>query len=981
MQTSIFIRLARGLGRCAFLIFALGNGLSNNFAAPTIVSKQSIALPVKTSFAKSGLELARRTQANTFYDVVGRRSAAYGYEHRGMEAWVHPMKLVDDFRLAFEIEGYPLAFPAADILTAIETRPEATTFVYSHAAFTVRQTIFAPLDEPGIVMLLDVDSRLPMKIRASFRPRLALAWAGGLMTGSLEWNKDERAYYLTEESRRFVGVIGSPLAHDVSVQPYQEEPRDVPAEFVIEATPEQLRQSYIPIIIAGSTNMNAGANPNINNLPLIRPLASGVESFARDLNAPTARVQAKQTYERLLAAVPTLYQANVNYYSALQRDTVKLETPDEKINQAFAWAKVGTDKGFATNPQLGTGLLAGFRTSGESERAGFAWFFGRDALWTSLALNAYGDFAATRTALDFLKQFQRSDGKIPHEISQSAALIPWFTDYPYAWASADATPLFVIVHHDLFQATGDLAYLQSNWAMIKQAYNFTAATDTDNNGLIENTKFGHGWIEGGALYPPHEEIYLQGLFIQASKAIADLAETMNDKAFAQQARINAERTRAATENRYWLANENFYAYATQIPLAKPAVAEPGTNIARRQKRLNDLQTKTLYDENTVLPAVPLWWHTLDDERAQKEIDQIGSSQMATDWGTRIISNRSELYDPLSYHYGSVWALFTGWSSVAAYTYGRPHVGFQALSANAALTFPDALGYVTELLSGDFYKSFGRSSHHQVWSEAMVVSPVLRGMLGIAPSNGGRTLRFAPQLPADWDFVNVRGVAAGANRYDFALRRNQGSMAINFTPHASTTDTPQTQLARPTIARTSSTQTSFNDAPQIIIAPAFPLDARVRTVTINKRPVKFETMREGDIQRVLIRVGSLMQAASINFTFDEGTDIYTNIEPLTVGTTNQGLRILRVQPDANNGLRLVLEGRAGREYIVGIRTPRTLAETTGVQVKRLASSLSSTSAIGATKNLTVKQQLVIRFEANTTNAEDYVRREITLPFAR
>ena len=83
-----------------------------------------------------------------------------------------------------------------------------------------------------------------------------------------------------------------------------------------------------------------------------------------------------------------------------------------------------------TNPLLGTGLVAGFRTSGESERPGFAWFFGRDALWTVLASTSIGDFDTARTALEFLQKFQRDDGKIPHEISQSASLIPWFTDYP-----------------------------------------------------------------------------------------------------------------------------------------------------------------------------------------------------------------------------------------------------------------------------------------------------------------------------------------------------------------------------------------------------------------------------------------------------------------------------------------------------------------------------------------------------------------------
>src|SRR5258708_14492892 len=139
--------------------------------------------------------------------------------------------------------------------------------------------------------------------------------------------------------------------------------------------------------------------------------------------------------------------------------------------------------------------------------------------------------------------------------------------------------------------------------------------------------------------------------------------------------------------------------------------------------------------------------------------------------------RSELYDPLLYHYGSVWALFTGWTATAAYCSGRPLVGFQALMANALLRSRSALGYVTELLSGDSDSRFGRSSHHQVWSEAMVVTPVLRGLLGLEAEGGGRVLRFAPQLPADWDRVSVGRVPVGASRYDLKLVRSSGRTTI------------------------------------------------------------------------------------------------------------------------------------------------------------------------------------------------------------
>ena len=814
-------------------------------------------------------------------------------------------KLIDDFNLSFQLQGYPLDIHGPDITVAINARPEATTFTYSHAAFTVRQTIFAPVEEQGIVMLLEVQSVLPMIITGSFRPKLRLMWPAGLMTGWLGWNEKEHVYTIGEETNRFVGMIGSPAARDVSVMPYQEEPRDAPVRFVIDATPDATRSHFIPIVIAGSVE---------------------------------GRAKAKATYDKLLSSAQSLYENNVVYYKRLQSETAGIRTPDERLNTAFEWAKVGVDKGFATNPHLGSGLLAGFRTSGESERPGFAWFFGRDALWTALAITSYGDYAAVRTALDFLKKFQRDDGKIPHEISQSAALIPWFKDYAYAWASADATPLYIIAHADYWRVSGDIDFIKRNWDSILRAYRFTAATDTDGNGLIENTNFGHGWVEGGALYPPHEEIYMQGLWIEALGCIAELADRLNDSKLAAEARAAAERTRSAAEKTYWLADRGYYAFATNRPQATPREAEPGPNRERRQSRLNELSKTRLIDEDTVLPAVPLWWRTLQDERAQSEIDHLGSGAMATDWGARIISNRSKLYDPLSYHYGSVWPLFTGWASMGAYRYGRPHVGYQALMANALLTYDGALGYVTELLSGDFNAAFGRSSHHQVWSEAMVVTPIMRGLLGIDVSEGGRRLSFAPQLPANWDRVQALNVSAGDARYDLTLERTMG---------------------RETIKVERRVQVNAASAAKIIVAPAFPLDAKIRSVTVNGSAAQFETRRMGDVQRAEVNVEAEASIIEIVFTYDEGTDAYVERDALRRGASNEGLRVLRSRADPG-ALHLRLEGVGGRTYELRVRTPWRVGETSGVRV------------IEATGR---DAQLLVSFEGP---GETYVRREVTIP---
>jgi glycogen debranching enzyme len=871
--------------------------------APELVEKFTIK--------KSGLELERRTQLGSFFDVVGRRSAVFGYENRSFEAWVYPLKIIDDFSLSFRLQGYPLDIHGPDVSVAINVRPEATTFTYSHAAFTVRQTIFAPIDEPGIVMLLDVDSVLPMTITGSFRPKLRLMWPAGLMTAYLGWDDSAHVYTIGEETNRFVGLIGSPVARDVSVMPYQEEPRDVPVRFVIDVSPETAKSRFIPIIIAGSVE---------------------------------GRSKAKATYDKLLGSAQSLYENNVNYYSRLH-ESATVETPDERLNTAFAWAKVGVDKGIATNPFLGTGLVAGFRTSGDSERPGFAWFFGRDALWTALAITSYGDFTATRTALDFLKKFQRDDGKIPHEISQSASLINWFKDYGYPWASADATPLYVIAHADYWRSSGDLEFIRKNWDSIVKAYRFTAATDSDGNGLIENTNFGHGWVEGGALYPPHEEIYMQGLWIEALGGIASLADQMNDKKMAAEARSAAERTRSVVEKTYWLADRGFYAFATNRPQSTPRAAEPGPNRDRRQQRLNEISKVNLIDEDTVLPAVPLWWHTLENERAQSEIDHLGSATIATDWGARIISNRSMVYDPLSYHYGSVWPLFTGWASMGAYRYGRPHVGYQALMANALLTYSGALGYVTELLSGDFNAAFGRSSHHQVWSEAMVVTPLMRGLLGIEATDGGNALTFAPQLPGNWDRVSVGNLRVGDRLGKLTLERTSGVQTVTVFPFSPSIHTQS--------------QTGAKKPLRVTIAPAFPVDARIRSVTVNGQPARFKLTQLGDIQRAEISFDVTL-LAKVVFNYDEGTEVYVVPESLKPAQNNQGIRVLRSRPDTN-ALRLVVEGAGGRSYTLGVRSPRRLGDANGVKVSRASGSPD--------------QQLLITFDGPR---DTYVRREIIMP---
>jgi glycogen debranching enzyme len=848
------------------------------------------SLPPKFAFPASGLELERRTQAGSFFDVAGRRAAALGHENRALEAWVYPLKLADDFQLSFRLAGYPLEFAGRDLQTYINVRPEATTFTYSHAAFTVRETILAPIGEPGLVILLDVRTTLPLQIIGSFRPSLKLMWPAGLMTGNVDYSKSERAYYLVEESNRYVGVIGSPVAQDISVMPYQEEPRDTPTRFVIDVPPETLRTSFIPIVMAGSV---------------------------------AGRAKARAAYQKLLGSVKQLYENNVAYYRKFDAETLSVTTPDERLNTAFAWARVGVDKGLADNPQLGPGLIAGFRTSGASERPGFAWFFGRDALWSALAINSYGDFATTRAALSFLKKFQRADGKIPHEISQAAGMLNWFNDYIYPWASADATPLYLIGHADYLRASGDRELIRANWDSIVKAYRFALSTDTDGNGLIENTKFGHGWVEGGRLYPPHEEIYQQGVWVEALRSFAEMADAIEtSKEMAAQARTQAAAAQQKIEDTYWIESQRIYAFATNLPRSEESDDERSEKNPTAKARMKQLRESRLIDEVTVLPAVPMWWRALDEKRADQMLDRIGSAEISADWGARILSNQSQIYDPLSYHYGSVWPLFTGWAAMAAYKYHRAHIGYDYLMANALLTYDNALGYVTELLSGEFNQAFGRSSHHQVWSCAMVITPLVRGLLGLEADAINNRITFAPQLPAQWDKVSLRNFRAGDASLDLTLEKSRPPLARKSVSDKTT----GALLLRLTSKRQAA---SDKAATEILFAPAFPTDAQIRRVSVGGKAVKFDLIRHARAQLCQVKL-NVSREETVEIEFIPGTEVLLEPQAAKVGDSSRGLKLISAATEADE-FRLSVEGLSETIYELRVRSPRPFISSTNAEM--------------------------------------------------
>src|SRR6202171_5080893 len=156
------------------------------------------------------LELSRPVRPWEFLCTVGTRAGLFGNEAGRMEAWVYPLKLLRDFRLQFETEGRIL--PAETLARTVITRPESSTIVYTGDTFSVRETLFVPVNEPGAIISLEVETEFPLDIEASFLRDFQLEWPGALGGTYSFWDKDQRAFYLGEETKKFAAFVGSPTA-------------------------------------------------------------------------------------------------------------------------------------------------------------------------------------------------------------------------------------------------------------------------------------------------------------------------------------------------------------------------------------------------------------------------------------------------------------------------------------------------------------------------------------------------------------------------------------------------------------------------------------------------------------------------------------------------------------------------------------------------------------------------------------------------
>ena len=792
-------------------------------------------------------ELSRTVRTWEFLPVVGARAGLFGDEAGHFEAWVYPLKIFREFHLTFHVGDREL--PADSLARTLTVRPESASILYVGDSFRVRETLCVPVNEAGAVILLEIETEQPLEVEAAFTPDFQLEWPAALGGTFVDWDEKQRAFVFGEEAKKFAAFVGSPSGADAR--------------------------------LAYQTNYSSSEQNSVR----LGVTKKGKETKVLLIAASvTGRADAEKTYQHLLASYSDSMGEASKYYRSYLDKTVSLELPDPALQQAYDWARISTVQGLVNNPYLGAGLVAGYRTSGVGQRPGFAWFFGRDSLWTSFALNAEGDYSTTRTALDFISKYQRDDGKVPHEISQSASLVPWFKDYPYAYVSADATPLFIIAMNDYAVQSGDVAFARDKWDNVWRAYQFLQST-YDSQGFAQNAGIGHGWVEGGPLLPVKNEYYQAGLGVEALDALSNLARLVGKDDVSKQATAEFEHSKAALDEAYWSPETKSYAFALK-------------------------QDGQRAEEPSVLTTVPMWFGLADANRADQTINQLAAEDHQTDWGMRIISRRSSFYDGSGYHYGAVWPLFTGWASVAEYRYHRAFPAYSNLRSNALLGVDGALGHFTEVLSGDYYQSFSTSSPHQIWSSAMVISPILRGLFGLQTDAEKQQITFSPHVPADWTSFAIRNVRVGEVGVEFEYRKTIESIVLE------------------------TKRTGTGDC-WVEFSPAFSLRTQVVSVQMNGRSLPFKMQANSNDQHVLVRFPVREGSNTVVIRVKNDFGLALSNELPTLGSASRGLRVISESWNASRTeLIMDVSGLAGSRYQFEVWNASQIASVEGATITKL-----------------------------------------------
>lgn len=806
----------------------------------------------KFELARGPLELSGSANPWRFINAAGEKAAVWGFESGRLEGWVYPLKIFHDFHLAFQLEGLPRVYMGDEIVRSVRVLPHMVQLRYSAEQFSVTETLFAPRREPGFVILLDVQAPAALRVFVRFQPDLNLMWPGSIGGQGSAWNAERKWLRLSEPSDRFSALVGSPAAVGSTAVGYHSYlPPEHPHEVIeLRVTPEEADHHYIPIVATGGI---------------------------RDT------YDAQETYQKLLANLPQLFVQSLQHYEDLDAHGTEFVTPDAEVNEALRWSRVALDQLKVCNPHVGCSYVSGYGSSGTGTRPMYAWFFDEPTV-TSWAYLAYGGVESMKEAFRFIQKYQREDGKIPHEVAQSAGYIDWFKDYPYAYIHPDSPLWYLVAMGHFLRFSGDDAFMKESWPSIRKAYDYCVSILDPSDGLPTIPPGEWGSMEISSF---KKDAAMAGEWVAALRAMREMSALVGEQALAKECEARERQASDSLERQFWNPQLGYYNYGL------------------------DTSGQSVTHLNPMI-GYSAWLGSLPEERAQAVLERLAAATFLSDWGQRNMSLEDPRYTEGSYHIGSVWPFMTAGPMLGQYRYHNAVQGFVMWMSMIHLRLFDARGAMPEVLSGSFYRKLDNGVPHQMFSELAVVPGLVNGVLGLEPDVPRRALDWSPHLPPSWPHVSVRKFPFGKEQLHIELHQAPGGLTADL----------ETSGAAPLSLR---------------FSPALPAGSTVLSVLEDGKPVQFQIESHNSDVHAQIKV-MVLKKSKIEVRYQPGVAIEMVWRPLLEGETSHNLRVLRTAY-RDQRLEMIVEGRPEWAYEVRLHTPWRVRAAEGAKVISTPENLS------------------------------------------
>ena len=745
--------------------------------------------------------LERRPRAGDYLEVLGEQAGIWGDPTGSLEAWAYPFKLFQDLRLEFSTDDGKTYISGSKVVTRQIATPHMAQLCLADDSFTALQTMFVPRELPAGCLLLEIDSQHDLQVAVRFKVSLAPMLMTAAQKPQIRWEDNNHQLVAFEKERKVELRVWSPMAilHRTEADSFEKIVLDIPKTIT--------KANFVPIFFAASWP-----------------------------DAPSTQ----ETLSKLAHQLPTLFTQALNHYKGILRQAPNVQTPDPIVNQALTWSVISLDQLRVKNPFIGYGLVSGYAPSGNSTRPGFCWFFDEPTL-TSWAYLRAGLASHVKESLSFLMRYQREDGKMVHEITQSLPYYPdYFNKYKYAYIHSSSGTYFIAACGHYYRSIGDRQFISQHWDNIKKMFAWCERSMDADDGLLRVAP--KDWGSSESSFEVNVDTQMAGMWVCALRELAYLANAMNDSPLSKRCREIQQKAEHTIDKKLWDQKTSTYYW--------------GLNRADRPLR-------------SLVPhhSVSFWMRTLPEERIVKVLERMASADIRTDWGVRSLAASDKRFNPQGYQIGTVWPVWNTGIIIADFRLGRQVDAFRNFMSMVHLRTVCGLGSMPEVLNGQNYQLFKHGTPHQMFSEVAIQNSFYDGLLGLEIDVPASRLTIAPRLPAYWKQLTVGNIPIGSDHFNLSIDAQPKRYQIAFDLQSSK---------------------AFN----LTLRPFLPAGSQVKSVTLELRKIAYhtQTINSGIIVGMNIPDGSGKHVVRIQY--EGGVDFSVEDFPLEKGKSSRNLRLIQ-----------------------------------------------------------------------------------------